>query len=92
MQNSFNKNDRQHYFNQVRGIITEFNDGDSFCSLTLNVGHENTRFVNLVSKKNEFDKIKSKYNIGDKVTIRFYLTSKNKFGRWYTTPNILEVF
>jgi hypothetical protein len=86
-----NKNDRQLYFNQVKGTIAQLNDGEKFCSLTLDVGHENPRKVNLVMKKHYFDEISKAYSIGQKVIIRYYLSSKEKNGRWYTMANILDV-
>ena len=27
----FNKNDKQQHFNQIKGIITELNEGDTWC-------------------------------------------------------------
>ena len=87
----FNKNEKQLNFNKIKGTITEFNDGEKFCSLTLNVGHENIRQVNLVIKKIGFDAIKSKFQIGQKVFVKFYLTSRFKNGRWYTMANVLTV-
>lgn len=88
---TFNKNDKQVYFNQCKGIIRELNDGDRFCSITLDVGHEGVRQANFVMKKKTFDDIKSAYAIKDRVNIKFYITSKFKNGRWYTTANLLEI-
>ena len=86
-----NKNDRQVYFNQIKGIIEELNEGDSFCSITLKVGHENTRLVNLTIKKPYFDEVCKVRKIGDRVTVRFYISSRNKNNRWYTMANVLDV-
>lgn len=86
-----NKNERQLYFNQVRGVIEELNDGDKFCSITLRVGHENPRQVNLVLKKPEFDKIKDIHSVGEKVSVKFYIVSRKKNERWYTTATLLEI-
>jgi hypothetical protein len=86
-----NKNEKQLNFNNIKGIITELNDGDKFCSITLNVGHENVRDANLVMKKTQFEEIKSKFNIGDKVFAKYYLTSHFKNGRWYTMAKTLSV-
>jgi hypothetical protein len=47
--------------------------------------------VNLVVKKDSFDKIKDKFKLGDKVFIKYYLTSRFKNGRWYTMANVLAV-
>jgi len=86
-----NKNDRQQYFNNIRGILIEKNEGKIYCSLTINVGHENPRPVNLSIKKLEYDKIAPNVNIGDKVIVRFYLTSTKTNDRWYTFANLLGV-
>jgi len=87
----FNKNEKQLNFNRIKGTITELNDGEKFCSITLNIGHENIRQVNLVIKKNGFDAITSKFKIGQKVFATFYLTSRFKNGRWYTMANVLSI-
>ena len=92
MNHFINKNDKQLYFNQIKGVVSELNDGDKFCNMTLKVGHENTRLVNLSMRKEFFDEMCKVRKIGDKVTARFYLTSHNKNGRWYTTATVLEVF
>ena len=88
---SFNKNDRQVYFNQVKGTLAELNNGDRFCSITLNVGHESKRQVNFVTKKPQYDKIVEAFKIGDKLAVKFYVTSVKKNGRWYTMANALSV-
>ena len=88
---SFSKNEKQFTFNEIKGIIHEMNDQEEWCSITLNVGHETQRFVNLAIKKVHFDSIKSRFKTGDRALIRFYLTSRFKNERWYTTANILEV-
>lgn len=87
----FNKNSKQQNFNQIKGVITELNDGEKFCHMTLQVGHENPRFVNGIIKKDAFDKIKEKHIIGDKVAITFYVSSKQKDNRWRTMVNIMDV-
>ena len=45
------KNDKQFRFNEIKGVITELNDEPEFCSITVTVGHENPRDVNLSLKK-----------------------------------------
>ena len=93
----FNKNDRQFHFNKIKGEITEINtpeikDDNAWCSITLKVGHENSRMVNLCCKKNLIDTITAKgISDGDKVIVLFYLTSRFKNNRWYSTANILQV-
>lgn len=85
------KNDRQIYFNQIKGTITELNDGLDYCSITVNVGHENPRHVNLSMKKSHYDSIVKGLNLDDKITARFYIVSRKKNERWYTSANLLEV-
>lgn len=89
--NFINRNDRQLYFNQVKGTISEMNSDMNFCNITLTVGHEQKREVNFVIKKQLFDQVIEKFHLGDKVNIKFYLSSKNKNGRWYTMANVLEI-
>jgi hypothetical protein len=85
------KNDKQIYFNQVKGTITELNSSDDFCSITLEVGHENTRNVNLNMKKFQFDKIEKDLDLGSKIVARFYIVSRKKNDRWYTSANLLDI-
>ncbi len=91
----FNKNEKQHNFNQIRGSIAEWNDGEKFGSVTLKVGHENPRMVNLVIKKALFDEYRASYNLDDKVLVKFYLSSRNKnpegLPKWSTMANVLTV-
>lgn len=85
------KNDKQIFFNQIKGIIEELNNGEKFCSITLKIGHENSRHVNLVMKSPQFQSINEKFKLGDKVCVRFYISSRNKHDRWYTTATVLDV-
>lgn len=91
MNDDFNRNEKQFHFNQIKGSICELNIGDIFCNITLNVGHENTRQVNLLMKRNQFDNLIENCSIGDKVSARFYITSVKKNGRWYTNANMLSI-
>ena len=91
MDNTYIKNDKQLFFNQIRGVIEELNDGEEYCNLTVSVGHENSRNVNFVMKKHQFDQVKLKNKLGDKVSIRFYISSRLKHERWYTTANLLDI-
>lgn len=97
---SFNRNEKQFHFNKIKGEISEINiptneqegEDNAWCSLTLKVGHENARFVNVCAKKNLIDSIVSNgIKLGDKVIVLFYLTSRFKNERWYSTANILQV-
>jgi hypothetical protein len=85
------KSDKQVYFNQVKGVIDELNDSDTFCNITLSVGHDRPRQVNLVAKKELFNDVFDKYKIGDWIGFKFFLSSRFKHGRWYTMANILEI-
>ena len=85
------KSDKQIYFNQVKGVISEFNDSDTFCNITLSVGHERPRTVNLIAKKELFNEIRNNYELGSFIGFKFFLSSRFKHGRWYTMANILEV-
>jgi hypothetical protein len=87
----FNRNDKQSRFNEIKGAITEKNDGEEWCSITINVGHENPRLVNFSIKKPHFDIINEEFLLGNKVVVSFYLTSRFKNGRWYTIANALQV-
>lgn len=89
--NDFNKNDKQKNFNQIKGSIIELNDGEKFCNITLSLGHENLRQVNMVVKKTEFDSIKANFKIGDRVCVQYYLSSRKKSDRWHTMANVLSV-
>lgn len=85
------RNDKQIYYNQVKGVVTEINDGSQYCSITLDVGHENIRSVNLSMKKIQFNELCSGLNLGDKILAKFYVVSRKKDSRWYTSANILDV-
>lgn len=88
----FNKNERQVFFNQVKGVIKEINVENGWCSYTLLVGHENQRLVNFSVSREHYDsRFADKHQIGDKVTVRFYLTSRYRNNRWHTAANILEI-
>lgn len=87
----FNKNDKQHNFCQIKGKIIEINDGDKFGSITLEVGHEKTRSVNIILKKQMIESTLAAFDIGNKVRIGFYISSKFKEGRWRTMANALFI-
>ena len=88
---AFNKNEKQLNFNKIKGTICELNDGEKFCSVTLLVGHENMRKVNVVVKKSDYEFINQKFSIGSRVYVKFYLTSRFKHGRWYTMAYSLSM-
>lgn len=86
-----NKNDRQINFNKIKGVITELNEGEKFCSVTLSVGHEVKRFVNLILKKDTFPYVQESFPIGSKVLVKYYITSRNKMGKWKTMANVIDM-
>ena len=88
---NFNKNDKQLFFNQVKGTIYEVDTATDWCSVTLSVGHENNRLLNFSIKKKDFAPIEHQFSINDKVAIKFFLTSRFKNGRWHTTANIIAI-
>lgn len=85
------KNDKQIYYNQVKGEINEINICDDYSSVTLRVGRENYRNVNLSCKTQFFIEMIRKYSLGDKVMCQFYLASNKKNDRWFTTATLLSV-
>lgn len=89
---NFNRNEQQLNFNQIKGTLSEKNDGEKFCNITIQAGHENIREINLIVKKYDFDRLCSDKQIGDKVVIKFYLSSRRrKEGGWYTMANVLTL-
>lgn len=84
-------NTKQVYYNQVRGEIIEVIDTENFPSIVLEVGHENKRFVNICFKSEMLKKLLESYKLGDFVTIKFFVSSRFKHGRWYTMANALEI-
>jgi|688.fasta_scaffold91062_2 hypothetical protein len=91
IKSDFNKNEKQLFFNFIRGKITEINDAENWCSYTLSVGNDTPRLVNLTIKKVDFDKIKNNHTIGDKVLVKFYITSRYHKNNWYTNANIISI-
>ena len=85
------KNDRQIYFNQIKGTVLDIIKGEIFSSITLNVGHEKRKFVNLVFKTEKLNEIESKITIDDKVCAKYYLASYNKNNKWKTLAHLLFV-
>jgi len=87
----FNINDKQRHFNKVKGEITELLNGEKYCSVTLQVGHEHPRLVNFSMRKNQYEAIQKKYAIGSRVVCYFFITSKEKYGRYYTIATLLDL-
>lgn len=89
--NQFNKNQLQLYFNQVKGEITEINIDELYSNVTLRVGHHNSRQVNVVAKTPMFENLMKSFKLGDRVIIKYYLSSNKKNERYYTTATMLDV-
>jgi hypothetical protein len=85
------KNEKQVFFNQIKGEICEINVEDQFSNVVLSLGHENMRHASFVTKTELFNAYKDTISLGDKVTIRFYISSRKKHDRWYTTATVLDI-
>jgi len=86
-----NKNDKQVYFNQIKGTVLDIIRGEIFSSITLSVGHEKKKFVNLVFKTEKLDDLQNRISVEDKVCAKYYLASYNKNERWKTLAHLLFV-
>lgn len=82
----------QQAFNQIKGKLHEIGTDSKFPSITLEVGNKRQRLVNIVLKPDLFELVKSTYKIGDKIGVKFFVSSRYKHGRYYTMANALEVF
>lgn len=91
MEKNYLRNDKQIYYNQVRGVIFEVNEQDDYCNIALKVGHEVLRDVNLSMKRAVYDTFKGIISLGAKVNAKFFIVSRKKEGRWYTSANLLEL-
>lgn len=87
----FSSKSEQSIFNETKGVISELNDGEKFCSVTLLVGHDNSRSVNIAAKKELFDQLKVKHSIGDRVICAHYPVSNKKLDRWHTHLRLLSI-
>jgi hypothetical protein len=87
----FNRNEKQQFFSSIRGILKETETGEKFSNITLEVGHERPRLVNLVIKNTLFEKIKDDLIIENKLSIAYYITSRKNDNRWSTMANVLTV-
>jgi hypothetical protein len=91
LNNQFNKNQLQLYFNQIKGEIVEVNIDELYSNVTLKVGHHNSRVVNLVAKTPTFKNLIANFKEGDKIIAKYYLSSNKKNDRYYTTATLLDV-
>jgi molybdopterin-binding protein len=88
---NFNKSEKQLFFNQLKGCIAEIEFGEKFSNLTLQIGHANFRSANFCMKSSLFTDLIEGYNVGDSVSVRYYISSNKKNGRWYTTATLLSI-
>jgi hypothetical protein len=87
----FNRNEKQQFFSTIKGVLKETQTGDKFSSITLEVGHERPRLVNLVMKNTLLDKVKQDLILESKLSIAYYITSRKTADRWSTMANILTI-
>jgi len=85
------KNDKQIFYNQVKGEIKEINITDDYSSVTLVVGRENHRLVNLSCRTSFFKDMIKNYSLGEKIIAKFYISSNKKNDKWYTTATLLSI-
>lgn len=88
---SFNTNDKQFYFNQIKGKLYQVIEGDKWCVLVLEVGHEKPRYVSFSIQRAKFDLITDLMVIGLKLIIQYFLTSHCYNERWFLTANVLQI-
>lgn len=86
-----NKNDKQVYFNQIKGVLHSITEGEKFSSITLSVGHEKERMVNIICKLEQIPHIKTDIGIGEKVCVKFYPASYYKYDKWKTLVHLLDI-
>ena len=86
-----NNNEKQKKFSDIKGVISELNGDNDFCSLTLLVGHEKPRNLNIVTRRDKFDDIIKNFKVGDKVKCYYYGSSKKKHERWHTHLILLGI-
>ena len=91
MDNDFNKNEKQLYFNQIKGELVEISKQEKFSYIVLSVGHENKRLICLHIKNEYFDELLKDRSIGNKVSVRFYLRSIKRDKGWSTMANAITI-
>lgn len=85
------KNPLQQLFNEIKGEIIEINIEEKFSNITLQVGKENSRIVNLTGKTIQVMKLMEGLKLNDRVIAKFYISSHKKNDRYYTNATILEL-
>jgi hypothetical protein len=87
----FNRNEKQQFFSTIKGVLKETILGDKFSSITLEVGHERPRLVNLVLKNDLLEKSKDDLILESKISIAYYITSRKNADKWTTMANVLTI-
>ncbi len=87
----FNRNEKQQFFSTIKGVLKETQIGDKFSSITLEVGHERPRLVNLVLKNALLEKVKEDLVLESKISLAYYITSRKTADKWSTMANVLTV-
>jgi|APFre7841882793_1041355.scaffolds.fasta_scaffold00126_2 hypothetical protein len=88
---SFNRNEKQQFFSTIKGVLKEKNIKEKYSTITLEVGHEKPRPVNMVIKNSILSNIEPFLILGDKISVAYYITSRKVNDNWYTTANVLNV-
>jgi hypothetical protein len=87
----FNRNEKQQFFSTIKGVLKETQVGDKFSSITLEVGHERPRLVNLVMKNALLEKAKGDLIPESKLSVAYYITSRKTADKWSTMANALTI-
>ena len=87
----FNRNEKQQFFSTIKGVLKETQVGEKFSSITLEVGHERPRLVNLVMKNALLEKVKSDLIPESKLSVAYYITSRKTADKWSTMANALTI-
>lgn len=88
----FNRNEKQQFFSTIKGVLKETDIGSKFSSITLEVGHERVRLVNMVFNNDNMPKFQDKLVIGSKISVAYYITSRKVDNKWTTMANVLNIF
>lgn len=81
----------QSNFNQIKGIVHEVIEHEEYPNITLEVGQNTKRYVNFFLKKAYYESVIDMLKVGNKLMVTYFLSSRNKHGRWYTMANVLRI-
>ena len=96
---SFNKNESQTEFNQIKGTILEFGEGEKHCWVILVSGRQRKRHIYISIKKDCYFAITNKFCVEDKVNVKFYVASfegtkppiNQIVKKWYTVCSLIQM-